>query len=439
VPEWPRSSPPEGFDTAPRAAQPRRSPSRESALFRFVHTADLHLDSPLRSLALRDPGLSELVGTATRTALSRIVDLCLSEQVDALLIAGDLYDGDQTSMKTAVFLARELRRLDAAGIRTFVVRGNHDAEARITRELVLPAHVFGGKAGIVELDLPGATVAIHGLSFSERVAPENPLPRFRPPKPGAINVGMLHTSLGGAPGHDRYAPCSLAELQATGFDYWALGHIHVRSEYPGRPHVVMPGIPQGRDIGEVGETSVTLAAIRADGAVTTERRSVAVARFERVPVAAGGVTDWRELVARLQAALRTARRDLAGENLILRPAIEGPTPLAARARRDADALAGEARSVAEELGSVWIDRVEIAATAPGGPSGGPVGELAALTGPATPVPPEVMARAMEAREALLKALPPALRESLAALPVEALIREGAADVIAHLASPGEDG
>ena len=101
--------------------------------FRFVHTADVHLDSPLRSLALRDAELAARVGEATRQAFEKIIDLCLDERVDALIIAGDLYDGDQTSMKTALFLAGQLRRLDEAGIRVFIVRGNHDAESRITR------------------------------------------------------------------------------------------------------------------------------------------------------------------------------------------------------------------------------------------------------------------------------------------------------------------
>ena len=95
--------------------------------YRFVHSADVHLDSPLRSLALRDPRLAEFVGNASRQVFSRIVDLCLDEQVNALLLAGDLYDGEQTSMKTARFLAEQLRRLDAADIEVFIIRGNHDA------------------------------------------------------------------------------------------------------------------------------------------------------------------------------------------------------------------------------------------------------------------------------------------------------------------------
>jgi len=117
--------------------------------FRFVHTADLHLDSPLISLALRDPDLAAEVGVASRTALTRIVDLCLAEGVEALLIAGDLWDGSQTSAKTPRFLKQELARLSDAGIRSFILRGNHDAASKISRELEPPplCQVFGIKPG----------------------------------------------------------------------------------------------------------------------------------------------------------------------------------------------------------------------------------------------------------------------------------------------------
>ena len=140
--------------------------------FRFIHTADLHLDSPLQSLALRDPELAELVGTATRRAFETIIGLCLDERVDALMIAGDLYDGGQTSMKTALFLAAGLRRLSEAGIGVFIIRGNHDAASRITRELSLPdgITVFGGRAGVVTPERAAGQipVAVHGISFARR-------------------------------------------------------------------------------------------------------------------------------------------------------------------------------------------------------------------------------------------------------------------------------
>ena len=139
--------------------------------YRFIHAADIHLDSPLRSLALRNQELAVLIGNATRRAFERIIDLALSERVNALLIAGDLYDGDQTSMKTARFLAEQLRRLDQAGIDVFIIRGNHDALSKITKELTLPERVqiFDRKARAITVSAPDHSqpVIIHGLSFAK--------------------------------------------------------------------------------------------------------------------------------------------------------------------------------------------------------------------------------------------------------------------------------
>ncbi len=195
--------------------------------FRFVHTADIHLDSPLRSLALRNPDLRELVRNATRRAFEATIDLCLTEQVHALLIAGDLYDNDQTSMKTARFLSQQLKRLHDAGIRTYVIRGNHDAVARISRELVFEdsVRIYGSRAEAIEFQRGdgGVPVHIHGLSFAQAQAPESLLLKYGPKVDGGINVGLLHTSLGGVVGHDVYSPCQPSDLQATNFDYWGLG------------------------------------------------------------------------------------------------------------------------------------------------------------------------------------------------------------------------
>ncbi|HMO31238.1 DNA repair exonuclease [Enterovirga sp.] len=336
-------------------------------MFRFVHAADIHLDSPLRSLALRDGALAELIGNATRRAFVRIVDLCLEERVDALLIAGDLYDGEQTSMKTARFLAEQLRRLHEAGTRIFIIRGNHDALSKITTELVLPdsVKVFAARAEAVDIGRAGGTpVVIHGLSFAKPHAPESLLGRFRRPVEGAVNIGMLHTSLGGAQDHDPYAPCSVADLQATGFDYWALGHVHRRSALAGACAIVMPGMPQGRDINEAGPKSVTLVTIDGNRAIHVEERLTSVAQFERVRVDATGLEEWRDLVSAAARALETARGAVASDHLVARLHVCGPTPLSWRMRRDGDLLKTEMDDRASVIGACSIEQVEIAARPP---------------------------------------------------------------------------
>ena len=107
-------------------------------MIKILHTADVHLDSPLTSLALRDEALRANIQSATRSAFIRIIDTALAEGVGALLIAGDLYDGAQRSAKTAAFLVGQIERLRAAGIPVFYIKGNHDAENPITGEVALP-------------------------------------------------------------------------------------------------------------------------------------------------------------------------------------------------------------------------------------------------------------------------------------------------------------
>jgi DNA repair protein SbcD/Mre11 len=351
--------------------------------FRFVHTADLHLDSPLRSLSLRNPDLAALIGDATRQALVAIVDLCLSEQVDALVIAGDLYDGDQTSMKTARFLATQMQRLSEAGIKVFQIRGNHDALSKITRELVLPpsVKVFGDKAEQVDLVAGGLDITIHGLSFAKPQAPDSLLPKFRPPRAEAVNIGIMHTSLAGAPGHDAYAPCNVADLHSGGFDYWALGHIHQRTHHAGKKTVIMPGMPQGRDINEAGAKTVSLVTIADDRGIHIEERLTSVAEFARLTIDLSEAREWREAVALIETGLEAARDEARSEHLVGRLTLKGATPLAFQLRRDRDMLLAEAEQRAERIGRTWVEKITLDITAPEAPAtalADPVAELGVL-------------------------------------------------------------
>jgi len=352
--------------------------------FRFIHTADIHLDSPLRSLSLRNPELAGLIGDSTRQALVGIIDLCLEEQVDALVIAGDLYDGDQTSMKTARFLATQLARLSQAGIAVYKIRGNHDALSRITQELVLPdgVKVFGKQAEMVHHRAGGLDIAIHGLSFAKPQAPESLLPKYRAPDPNAINIGIMHTSVGGAPGHDHYAPTSAAELHGAGFDYWALGHIHQRRQHEGTSTVIMPGMPQGRDINEGGEKTVSLVTIGDDRSIRVEEWLTSVAQFERVVVDLGNIEDWRTAMDAIANQLGKLRDQTRSAHLVARLHLVGSTPLSWKLRRDRDLLLAETEQRVEGLGRAWIEKIEIATEAPRASSSGlaadPVNELGLL-------------------------------------------------------------
>ncbi|MFS2151454.1 metallophosphoesterase family protein [Rhizobium sp. Rhizsp42] len=337
--------------------------------FRFVHTADIHLDSPLKSLALLNSELSELIGLATRRSFVQTIDLCLEERVDALIIAGDLYDGEQTSMKTARFLAEQLGRLDQAGIRTYIIRGNHDALSKITAQLVMPdsVRVFGEAAEVVMVDRSASDfdVAIHGMSFAKPHAPESLLRHFALPTPDAVNIGIMHTSLNGSPGHDPYAPCSVAELKQTGFQYWALGHIHKRSIFDDKSSaIVMPGIPQGRDINEDGSKTVTLVTVSDDRTVVVEERTTAVARFERLQIDVSAATDWENVVAISKQKLSKHASDVSAQQIVTRVEVIGSSELAWRVRRDIDVLRTELETHGSLLGNLWVEKVKVSSARP---------------------------------------------------------------------------
>jgi len=394
--------------------------------FRFIHTADIHLDSPLKSLALRNEELAAIVGNSTRQVLERIVDLCLSESVNALLIAGDLYDGSQTSMKTARFLSAQFRRLNDANIAVYIIRGNHDAESKITRELSLPecVHVFSSKAEAKEFVIlnkgpnnepnnwPNTKpVFIHGISFKDAKAPNNLLPLYQQPIPEAINIGMMHTSLDGSQGHDNYAPCSTKELENHGFDYWALGHIHKRATHVNdQCHIVMPGIPQGRDIGEAGIKSITLVSIDDNNQVKTEEHALALVQFEYTPIELNDSLTWNEVVDLINQAIDQVAAKCEAEQLVVRIVLTGTTPLAWKLHRDEDLLLAEIESRAEGE-SKWIDKLVINCDAPERM------QNAADDGPQTEFS-ELMKAEISSSEQFLLSAKQAVNEVVSALPAE---------------------
>lgn len=423
--------------------------------YRFIHAADIHLDSPLRSLALRNHELATLVGNATRRAFEHIIDLALSERVNALLIAGDLYDGDQTSMKTARFLAEQLRRLDQAGIDVFIIRGNHDALSKITKELILPERVqiFDRKACAITVTAPdhAQPVVFHGLSFAKPHAPDSLLPQYSLPVSGAVNIGLMHTSLNGAEGHDLYAPVSVSDLQSHGFHYWALGHIHKRAVYAPTSQynstVVMAGNPQGRDINEAGAKSVTLVTIDDSGTVHTEERLTSIAQFERVSVDVSACEDWRVVIQVVNEALEAKREATASEHLVARLHLTGSTALAWQMRRDHDLLLTEAEDRAAQIGDCWIEKLEIDCTPPrkNQPSdtmltADPLQELGRLITDELAASPVYQSGLADQMDALVKKLPAEIRshfgndEAQAQALIADLLQRGSEDVLAELSA-----
>ena len=331
-------------------------------MIKILHTADVHLDSPLRSLALRNVDLRDTVAAASRAAFSRLIDFALSEQVAALLIAGDLFDGKERSARTGAFLTTELDRLRLVGIKVFYIKGNHDAENPITGTLDLPdnVHVFDARGGKVKL---ADDVWIHGVSFAERHAADSLLPRFKEPVEGAVNIAMLHSSLAGAPGHDIYAPCSVADLVGMGFDYWALGHIHKRQVHSEAPWVIMPGIPQGRDIGEAGSKSASLLKIE-NGAIDVVEVPTSVVDFIQTTLDVTEAENDDALRAMLREHLSEQRNEINAPTGVLRVTLKGRPARYWQIVRDRDVWLEQVTDIARAMGDIWIDKLLFDLSAP---------------------------------------------------------------------------
>lgn len=390
----------------------------------FLHCADLHLDAPLRALALRDPALADAVGAASRAALRRIVDLALERRVDALLIAGDLFDNDVADIATRVALAGELGRLGRAGVPTALIMGNHDA--LLDPERHGPIHERVTLLTRAAPTLRVGPASIHGVGFPGRHCAESLLPDYPAPEPGRLNVGLMHTSLGGAPGHDRYAPCSEAEMFAHGYDFWGLGHIHRRAELrDGRRLAVMPGIPQGRHVNESGRGSVTLVRLDDNGAEATEIPVAALA-FRTVGVDLCDAPTQAAAGDAVTAALRACARP--DHQVAVRLRLRGGASAAADGGR---ALAARA---AEAVAGVWVEGVRREA-APDAPPPGAVADLAVLMREAAAAP-GFRDGALQALQAWRASLPPELADALPDGDFDALLDEGLDAVVAALADHG---
>lgn len=325
-------------------------------LIKLLHTADLHLDSPLRSLALRDEDLRDMVQTATRAALSKMVSIAIEEEVAALLIAGDLFDGQERSAKTASFLVGELERLKEHGISVFYIKGNHDAENPVSGAFALPdnVHVFDGRGG--KIQMRDSDVWIHGVSFSGKHVADSLLHKYDAPVSNAVNIGMMHTSLAGAAGHDLYAPCTVAQLVDHGFDYWALGHVHKRTVHSERPFVVMPGMPQGRDIGEAGPKSATLLKIE-NGEIELEEMAVSQVEFRVSHCDLSEIEEADGLRAHLRAHLQEEAKATVSDAAVLRVALTGAPVMAWEVQRDFEAWEETIRELAREMECLWLEKL----------------------------------------------------------------------------------
>ena len=314
---------------------------------RFIHAADIHLDSPLTGLSAYADAPAELLRTATRDAFANLVTVAIEESVDFFVIAGDLYDGNWKDFNTGIFFSSQMGRLKVAGIPVYLLYGNHDAESEMTKTLSLPDNVHrfpSNKAG--SFLLPDLKVALHGRSFKDAATTDNLAVNYPDPVKGWLNIGVLHTALEGNSSHANYAPCSIAELEARGYQYWALGHVHDYRLWRGDSVIAFPGNLQGRHIREAGPRGALMVSAEGADIGSVERLHVDVLRWHALEVDVAAA-------ANLAEAVRLAGRAL--EQLVEQ---SGTLPLAVRVT-----LTGASKAHGELFGLETQVRAEVLAHA----------------------------------------------------------------------------
>ena len=333
--------------------------------FSFIHTADIHLDSPLSGLSAYEGAPVELLRNAPRAAFSNLIDEAISEQVDFMVIAGDLYDGGWKDFNTGLFFVSEMGRLKREKIPVFIVHGNHDAESELTKQLTLPDNVTvfsTRKAETYQLENIG--VALHGRSFRDAKTEENLAVDYPAAVTDCFNIGVLHTAVEGHAEHASYAPCSLSDLTGKEYDYWALGHVHEHIILSEAPLIAFPGNLQGRHIRETGPRGALLVTVE-NSKPTIERLFVDTVRWHRIEIDAREADSLQDVVLLARDRLETLLRAGAdGRPLAARVIFTGRS----RAHGELFGLEAQLRqeilAVANALGdnAFWIEKVILRTT-----------------------------------------------------------------------------
>lgn len=272
-------------------------------MFRFLHAADLHMDSPLKGLSQFNPDLADKVCRASRLALDNLIRVAREEKVAFVVLAGDILDGAVKDQGTIQFLLSKLGEL-AQTIPVYLIRGNHDALNNLGASIVWPknVHQFEGTQATTQI-LEEWKVAIHGQSFASREEKQNLAAAYPEAVQGHFNIGILHTSLAGREGHDTYAPVTPEQLKSKRYDYWALGHIHKREMVrEGGPWIVFPGNIQGRSIRETGPRGCAIVTVDDSHQARAEFVDLDVIRFHEVEVDLTGMALMEDLTERVREA-----------------------------------------------------------------------------------------------------------------------------------------
>ena len=329
---------------------------------RFIHAADLHLDSPFRGIGEASARLRQQLQSATLQALSRVVDHTIDSKADFLIIAGDIYDSKDRNLRALVSFRKEMERLAERNIPVFIVHGNHDPLNGWGSGFQLPSNVtvFGGRTDTEPYIRGGREVAeITGVSYTRERVTDNLAASFKRSENAPYSIAVLHANIGHQSGHADYAPATVNDLSEAGFDYWALGHVHTRSVLATEPAMlVYPGNTQGRNPRETGPRGCYQVDVDTYGRAHLEFVDSSVARWANIELSIRNYSTIDQLIDSMLDKAREGSSSFEGPT-VARCTLRGNGPLHRDLQRDS--MSDELREV---LGTVVIPESVRIATGP---------------------------------------------------------------------------
>lgn len=332
---------------------------------KILHAADLHIDSPLGGLTAYEGAPVDEIRGSTRRATENLIAAAIEHEVDLVVLAGDIFDGDWRDFSTGLFWVEQLDRLNDEGIQVVSVAGNHDAASEISRNLQLPPNVTQLSETAPERKVfDDLDLEVIGQGYATRSVTDDLSSAFPEPDSGLFTLGLLHTSLDGRPGHADYAPCGVADLRAKGYDYWALGHIHLREEVHTDPWIVFPGNLQGRHAREVGPKGASLVTVESNQVESVDPLELDDVRWHLVDVPAERLADVDEIRSNIAEQFNAIAGEQGQRLAAVRVRIQGSSQAHEELWRDPHGLEADIRSLAIQSGKLWVEKVKLDTTRP---------------------------------------------------------------------------
>ena len=330
----------------------------------FLHVADVHLDSPLARVRKLGGRIADQLQRASRASFESVVDLALEHEVGAVLISGDLFDGPIRDASSALWVEGQFRRLTRAGTKVLLILGNHDA-------ISVSQKVTQWSEGVIEFSSDSAEthlfdelgLAVHGQSFGARAQTQDLAAKYPNAVPGYFNVGLLHTSLSSPGAHNPYAPTTVSLLENSGYDYWALGHIHVRSQHSlsSKCYVGYSGNTQGRSIRETGAKGCNLVRYSDGKLDSVEFQATDSVRWSLLDLDVSRLEHLTELEDALEERLAELVHYADNHPLVVRVSLQGETALQGELSRTGtqENIAELFSQVLQNAGDFWLESVRV--------------------------------------------------------------------------------